>query len=157
MDHRQHDHGGSEDSEGGMDMMAMYFTGGTKVTILFKFWETSNTGVFVASLIIVFLLALVYEALKFYREVLYERSATLASDRAVQGLLGGIRSNIFKSYHLVQTVLHMVQLVLSYFLMLIFMTYNIWLGLAITLGAGVGYLLFGWNKRSAVDITEHCH
>jgi len=69
----------------------MYFTAGTKVTILFKFWETSNTGVFVASLIIVFFLAVLYEALKFYREVLYERSAKLASDRAVQGLLGGIR------------------------------------------------------------------
>ncbi|ODN00366.1 High affinity copper uptake protein 1 [Orchesella cincta] len=156
MDHKQHDHGGGDTGE--MDMMAMYFTAGTKVTILFKFWDTSNNvGVFVASLIIVFFLALIYEALKFYRDVLYEKSATLASDRAVQGLLGGIRDNIFKRYHLVQTFLHMIQLVLSYFLMLIFMTYNVWLAVAVTLGAGVGYLLFGWNKRSATDITEHCH
>jgi len=159
------DHGGGGDAgEGGHDMdmdmgMKMYFHAGTAETILFTFWKTEYVGGFVGSAIGIFVLALLYEALKFFREYLYERSASAASpvEYSAEGLLGGIKENIFKRYHLVQTLLHMAQLVLSYFLMLIFMTYNIWLGLAITLGAGVGYLLFGWNKRSTVDVTEHCH
>lgn len=59
--------------------------------------------------------------------------------------------------HFLQTFLHMVQMVISYFLMLIFMTYNTWLCIAVVLGAGVGYFLFGWKKSVVVDVTEHCH
>lgn len=59
--------------------------------------------------------------------------------------------------HAFQTLLHMLQLVLAYMLMLIFMTYNYWLGLAIMLGGGLGYFLFGWKKSVIVDVTEHCH
>jgi len=56
-----------------------------------------------------------------------------------------------------QTFLHVVQVVISYFLMLIFMTYNVWLCVAIALGAGVGYFFVGWKKSLVIDITEHCH
>lgn len=59
--------------------------------------------------------------------------------------------------HTWQTVLHVVQVILSYLLMLIFMTYNVWLCLAVVLGAGAGYFFFGWKKSLVVDITEHCH
>jgi len=51
----------------------------------------------------------------------------------------------------------MAQVVLSYVLMLIVMTYNVWLCLAVILGAGSGYFFFGWKKSLVVDITEHCH
>jgi hypothetical protein len=37
------------------------------------------------------------------------------------------------------------------------MTYNVYLCVAVVVGAGVGYFLFGWYKSTAVDITEHCH
>lgn len=54
--------------------------------------------------------------------------------------------------HLLQTLLSMIQVVLSYLLMLIFMTYNYWLCLAIVLGLGFGYFFFGWFKQ---DIYEN--
>ena len=57
--------------------------------------------------------------------------------------------------HTFQTCLHIVQIVLSYFLMLIFMTYNVWLCFAVVLGAAIGYFLFGWKKSVIVDVTEH--
>ncbi|XP_056647049.1 high affinity copper uptake protein 1-like [Diorhabda sublineata] len=63
---------------------------------------------------------------------------------------------MISAIHFLQTFLHMVQVVLSYFLMLIFMTYNAWLCIAIIFGAGIGYLLFGWKKSPAVNVTEHC-
>lgn len=67
------------------------------------------------------------------------------------------RPTMFSWMHGFQTCLHIIQMVLSYFLMLIFMTYNVWLCLAVVLGAAVGYFLFGWKKSVIVDVTEHCH
>ncbi|GFO20063.1 high affinity copper uptake protein 1 [Plakobranchus ocellatus] len=45
--------------------------------------------------------------------------------------------------HLVLTCLHMLQVIFSYCLMLVFMTFNLWLCLALVLGMGVGYFTFG--------------
>lgn len=55
--------------------------------------------------------------------------------------------------HCWQTVLHILQMIVSYFLMLIFMTYNVWLCVAVALGAGAGYFCFGWKKSVVVDVT----
>lgn len=67
------------------------------------------------------------------------------------------RPTMFSVTHLLQTFLHIVQITVSYLLMLIFMTYNIWLCLAVLFGATLGYFLFGWKKSVVVDVTEHCH
>jgi solute carrier family 31 (copper transporter), member 1 len=58
--------------------------------------------------------------------------------------------------HMIQTVFHLVQSTVSYLLMLVFMTYNVWLCLALILGLGVGYFCFGWKKTTVVDVNEHC-
>ena len=51
-----------------------------------------------------------------------------------------------------------LQIVVSYCLMLIFMTYNVWLCLAVALGAAIGYFMFGWKKTVVVEVGgEHCH
>ena len=42
-----------------------------------------------------------------------------------------------------QTFLHVLQVGLSYFLMLTAMTYNSWIIGAVVLGAGIGYFLLG--------------
>ena len=59
--------------------------------------------------------------------------------------------------HLLQSFLHMAQLTISYLLMLVFMTYNSWLCLAVVLGSGMGYFLFGLKRLSPIDVNEHCH
>ncbi len=46
---------------------------------------------------------------------------------------------------------------MSYFLMLIAMTYNSYLVLAVILGAGFGHFLFAWRRSSVHDHNEHCH
>ena len=63
---------------------------------------------------------------------------------------------------------------MSYCLMLIFMTYNTWLCLSVSLGAAAGYVMphqvcwitdplfryfiFGWKKTAVMDMGgEHCH
>lgn len=66
-------------------------------------------------------------------------------------------SRLCNWHHFLQTFLHIVQVTVSYFLMLIFMTYNVWLCLAVALGAGFGYFAFGWKLNKVIDIYEHCH
>ena len=47
------------------------------------------------------------------------------------------------SLHILQSVLFMVQVAVGYILMLVVMTYNLWLFFAVVLGFGLGYLIFG--------------
>lgn len=58
--------------------------------------------------------------------------------------------------HIIQSLLHIVQMTLSYLLMLIAMTFNTYLLLAVVLGAGLGHFLFGWRRSSVIDFNEHC-
>jgi copper transporter 1 len=58
--------------------------------------------------------------------------------------------------HTIQTVLHVVQMLLSYTLMLAFMTFNLYICMSIILGAGIGYFMFYWRKITVVHVTD-CH
>lgn len=67
------------------------------------------------------------------------------------------RTRLISRGHLIQTFLHMLQITVSYLLMLVFMTYNTWLCLSVVLGAGFGYFLFGLKRLTSIDVNEHCH
>lgn len=45
----------------------MYFHLGYKEMILFKFWDTSSVTAFVLSIVGIFIAALLYEGLKYFR------------------------------------------------------------------------------------------
>uniref|UniRef100_A0A0M3I696 Copper transport protein n=1 Tax=Ascaris lumbricoides TaxID=6252 RepID=A0A0M3I696_ASCLU len=47
--------------------------------------------------------------------------------------------------HALQTLLFTVEVILGYLLMLVFMTFSVWLGLAVTLGIAFGYYIFGYR------------
>ncbi|CAG7725554.1 unnamed protein product, partial [Allacma fusca] len=74
--HEQHN--GGENSGGDSVqhhmMMSMWFHAGYDETILFQFWKISDIGGLIGSIVFIFFLAFAYEALKFYRELLYRRS-----------------------------------------------------------------------------------
>ncbi|XP_077045259.1 high affinity copper uptake protein 1 isoform X3 [Agelaius phoeniceus] len=125
--------------------------------------DDEMAGAFVA----VFFLAMFYEGLKIARECLLRKSQVSIryNSMPVPGPNGTILMETHKTVgqqmlslpHLLQTVLHIIQVVVSYFLMLIFMTYNGYLCIAVAAGAGTGYFFFSWKKAVVVDITEHCH
>uniref|UniRef100_A0A1L8DEQ8 Copper transport protein n=1 Tax=Nyssomyia neivai TaxID=330878 RepID=A0A1L8DEQ8_9DIPT len=160
--HKQHHHGGDGD-----DMecpMEMIFHLGHCEAILFKSWTVSEVGGFVGAAILIFVVAVLYEGLKYLREKLYYDAHQLEfaqdKDGSTQNLRNNskpIRQQIFNKAHIIQTFLHLIQVSVSYALMLIVMTYNVWLFLAVVLGACAGYLFFGWIRNRSVDITEHCH
>uniref|UniRef100_A0A182PNB9 Copper transport protein n=1 Tax=Anopheles epiroticus TaxID=199890 RepID=A0A182PNB9_9DIPT len=210
MDHGAHDHhhaaagGMGAASPAGMmhHMMSMSFHGGYDETILFEQWKIDSLGGLLWSMLLIFVMAALYEGLKYYREHLFWRTynalqyrpvtvteksngngVTVAGTSAggervagvgdglngVNGGTGGVAGGLNEEgarivqptmlslMHLYQTLLHILQVTLSFLLMLIFMTYNTWLCLAVVLGAALGYFLFGWKKSVIVDVTEHCH
>ncbi|MPC39538.1 High affinity copper uptake protein 1 [Portunus trituberculatus] len=184
-----HGHGRDMDMDMDMDMgMSMSFHFGYNETILFDWWKISTIGGLIGSMVGIFILAMLYEGLKYWREHLFRKSLAAMQycakvekgnvteqDKPSQyvfhlliqpaGTLMGNKEilefqcmmNMLSVDHGIQTLLHMVQMIVSYLLMLIFMTYNVWLCIATVLGAGLGYFLFGWRKSVVVDITEHCH
>lgn len=186
---------------GGMDgmvhhMMSMAFHGGYNETILFEQWKIDSLAGLLWSMLLIFVMAALYEGLKYYREHLFwktynalqyrpvtvteknPRNGTVANNNGEGGsaaesggggddgsrvvhMVGEVihkqPPTMLSAMHLFQTFLHILQVTLSFLLMLIFMTYNTWLCVAVVLGAALGYFLFGWKKSVIVDVTEHCH
>ncbi|KAL7676849.1 hypothetical protein ACOME3_003096 [Neoechinorhynchus agilis] len=64
---------------------------------------------------------------------------------------------IFSVGHTIQTLLHLVQIATGFMLMLIAMTFNTYLFLAVVLGSVLGHWLFGWRRTSLMDCNESCH
>lgn len=186
VDHSMHNHNpagtgtdmGSMDhgNMAGMDMpgMKMYFHDGVNEYVLFKECETKSTEALVGACFAVFAVAVLYEGLKYFRESLLQRSLIQTQSVAryldgkqtpsssheqmvVQGGNVSMLNRMLSGGHFVQTFLHMLQVFISYCLMLVFMTYNVWLCLSVVVGAGVGYFLFGWKRAVVVDANEHCH
>ncbi|KAK3763723.1 hypothetical protein RRG08_021395 [Elysia crispata] len=65
--------------------------------------------------------------------------------------------------HAFLTTLYVLQVTLNYGLMLLFMTFNIWLCLALVLGAGLGHWLVAWrghgqgSKRLSQPVASSSH
>ncbi|XP_077478398.1 high affinity copper uptake protein 1 [Stigmatopora argus] len=162
-----HDHGGGGEGDhcGGM-AMTFYF-GYSNVPLLFNGLTINTVGEMVGACLGVFLLAVLYEGLKMGRESLLRRSQVNVRYNCMPlpGADGTVLMETHKTVgqrmlspaHFLQTLLHVVQVVVSYLLMLVFMTYNAYLCAAVAVGAGMGYFLFSWRKAVVVDITEHCH
>jgi len=167
-----------------MMMMMMYFHGGYNEVILFDFWRISTLAGLIGSMIGCFLMGILYEGIKSYREywmngafhtVTYNqvgsqqrkspgieqggdsRERESSDSMSEQGSVKVIETKMVSLPHFVLTALHMVQMTLAYFLMLIVMTYNTWLLLAVLFGSTLGYFLFGWRKTTVVDVSDHCH
>ena len=61
------------------------------------------------------------------------------------------------SHHLSQTVLHIVHVALGFLLMLVVMTYQVYLGISVIIGAGLGYFLFaGFISNADNHKDESC-
>lgn len=67
-------------------------------------------------------------------------------------------------FHILQSILHVIQVGLGYLLMLIAMSYNGYLFLAVVFGAGLGYFIFAvFRKKSSPtaktfeEDNEHCN
>ncbi|CAF1530226.1 unnamed protein product [Rotaria sordida] len=162
----------------------MTFHGGFKEQILFEQWDTQTMTAFIGSWLLIFFVAILYEILKTVRDQSSKRDGCQCgqqregqpsllrhqgqqyensnnNDLIPRVQTGKVRTNkrarLLSLRHFIQTILHILQMGICYLLMLIAMTFNIYLFLAIILGAGVGHFLFAWRRSSVIDYNEHCH
>ncbi|GBP59011.1 High affinity copper uptake protein 1 [Eumeta japonica] len=151
--------------------VSLQFHAGVCQEILFPGWNTRNAWQVACSALVFLVAGVLYEGLKYYREALH-RAAAPAPARSTDSHLNiaknecgpsapcaqtaVIRYSMWSQEHVIQTLLHILQATASYLLMLVFMTYNVWLCAGLVLGLGLGYFLFGWKKHTVVDVAEHC-
>jgi len=96
------------------------------------------------------------------RECFYFRGGTREEEgrvrkpSRVKTFVKTLETGLWTKAHLLQTCLHLLQVILSYLLMLIFMTYNSWLCAATVIGLALGYFLFGWRRTVVLQQSENC-
>jgi len=137
--------------------------------IVFRQWHISSRFVFALSFIAIIFISLGYEYLRAYQSSVDRRIALALSrgkgrDRSAvsgrsspelsgaevesAGLLSGRRKKhsctpVPFYPRVLRAALYGIQVFISFFLMLVFMTYNAYLILAVVLGASIGHFVFG--------------
>ncbi|KAJ4290676.1 copper transpport protein [Collariella sp. IMI 366227] len=147
MDHSSH--GGMDG--GHMCNMNMLFTWDTSnLCIVFRQWHITSSLSLILSLAAIVAICAGYEAL---REGIrqYEASLTKRVDTSPRQN----RDQVARRAHVTKAVLYGVQNFYAFMIMLIFMTYNGWVMIAVSVGAGLGYLVFG--GRTPVTKETACH
>nr|AKN21632.1 slc31a-2 [Schmidtea mediterranea] len=200
--HNQMKHGAAGSNHSGM---TMYFNLANPFYLFLKELFITSNGAICGGAIVLFVLTILYEGLKTYREILLYRKirknrkylmnesvtpSTLLNDNhhditpsGDAEIITPNSSTTFKSRkkyiypvylerpfsrnrfaltrftkdHVIQSILHLLQTFISYLLMLAFMTFNVWICLAILLGSMIGYFIFGWRKSLILENLDHCH
>lgn len=159
--------------------MKPYFHAGVSETILFQVWSIDSVAGIAWSTVVVFLAGVFYECLESWRMHLLTSRQTCKCCRRYDSYIqssnqentyvknnGGAptvkcegcsgRESWLSCGHWLQTFLHLIQTTYSYSLMLIFMTYNVWLCGGLVLGCTLGYFCFGWKRKAVIDNNDHC-
>lgn len=149
-------------------MMSMTFGVSSSVTLLFDFWDVHGPAGMVLSVLVVLLLTVFYEVLKVWRVWLGSSSklALAETQHAAPRSCRSDCSSILESspsessltpiespalptlnnrnswlLHIIQTIIHMLQVTLGYMLMLCVMSYNTWIFLGVVAGSVLGYFI----------------
>ncbi|KAI8370124.1 Ctr copper transporter family-domain-containing protein [Choanephora cucurbitarum] len=140
--------------------------------VVFRWWHISSASSMLFSCIAIFLIAAGYEYMRVYSiqleqqwkeaESLLQRQSV--DDREELGL-GEQRSLVhaYQQYNrlssnrrLIQSSIYALLVAISFWLMLVFMTYNGYLMIATVLGAGFGHFIFGQGRLTG-DKSIQCH
>lgn len=110
--------------------------------VIFSSWHLRKRRDLAFSFIAIVLLAYLYEYLKYYVG-------------KFQSNQGPLTANNQRNYRLANSVWYGVQVGFSFMLMLVFMTYNGWLMLAVVLGAIWGHYSWGSRTRGGQELACH--
>ncbi|EYB91731.1 hypothetical protein Y032_0202g1761 [Ancylostoma ceylanicum] len=124
--------------------MSMAFHFGSAETILFTFWKTMDGGGLLLSCAGIVVMCFLMELVRFLRAYRAAQKPTIMQNRL------RLEPTV-SSFVLFDALLNLVQLSISYALMLIFMTFNVWLCLAVLLGEVGSRLFFNILFPSLMD------
>uniref|UniRef100_A0A6G1RHR6 Copper transport protein n=1 Tax=Hypotaenidia okinawae TaxID=2861861 RepID=A0A6G1RHR6_9GRUI len=128
--------------------MSFYFS--DTVVLLFDFWSVHTPTGMALSVLLILLLSMLYEAIKMGKATLLRRALLALPRSHSQDPLGEPEEGDTSTsttqgrwfwYHIGQTLLHVVQVVLGYMVMLAVMSYNAWIFLGAIVGSTLGYFL----------------
>ncbi|EHY59201.1 hypothetical protein, variant [Exophiala dermatitidis NIH/UT8656] len=155
MDHAHMGHGDMDMGEGQCSMNMLFTWSSKNLCIIFPQWRVTGTHSFILSLLAIVLLTAGYECVREIsrryeqihkaRMAAYSTSASRRESKAAAERQGTI----------IKAALYAVQVFYSFFIMLLFMTYNGWVMLAVAVGAFIGYLTFGDNLTSTKSVACH--
>jgi len=170
MDHGGMDHGDMDMGEGKCSMNMLFTWSSKDLCIIFRQWRVTSTTSLLLSLIAIVLLTAGYECV---REISrrYEQShntqmGAFSSCATSEPLPLNESSSLLdagsdskaaaeRKGTIIKALLYAVQVFYSFFIMLLFMTYNGWVMLAVAVGAFVGYLAFGRSLTSTKSVACH--
>lgn len=135
--------------------MAMHFIFSDKVMLLFDFWNVHSPAGMALSVLVVLLLAVLYEGIKVGKaKLLYHTLSSLRTPTSQEHILERERDSVDSDSllasrttprwllcHFGQSLVHVIQVIIGYFMMLAVMSYNAWIFLGVVLGSAVGYYL----------------
>ncbi|KAI5847200.1 Ctr copper transporter family-domain-containing protein [Morchella snyderi] len=154
------DHIMPEQDMSGHDMMAsnyrcqmsMLFTWNTEnLCLVFRWWHVSSTFTLILSLLGVVVLSAGYE---FVREISRRYEGRVDAENASLSTSGRNIASASKRGHIGKAIFYGIQVFYSFFIMLLFMTYNGWVMIAVAVGASLGYTI--WGGASATKSVA-CH
>ncbi|CEO96846.1 hypothetical protein PBRA_005450, partial [Plasmodiophora brassicae] len=120
--------------------------GKTPIGVLFPFWTVKTTTEYIVSMIVIFILAFLYEGLLNVQQV---------CDRRMQS--GTKASKYTASQQLLRAALHTLRVFSSLMLMLVFMLFEWGLAIALVVGAGVGFFVFSTSDTPQNVQRSSCH
>lgn len=136
---------------GDMCSMNMLFTWDWHNTcVVFKWWHIKSFSMFILSFLIIIGLGVGYELLRYYG-----KKWELSYINVIEGSSTNSNSRIISQFKLKKSILYGLQVGYSFMLMLIFMTYNGWLMIAVVIGAMVGNRI--WGDSSNMSQGMNCH
>ena len=131
-----------------MMMMPMYFWTGTDVTYLFKNIVSNSNGTYTAGIIGVFCLAITIEFVSYSRKYIHILAQLKGINDAVRFAQNApvldVQINII--YRLLLSFIYLAMVTLGYFLMLLIMTFNVYIIVAAITGLFAGNLIFSMIK-----------
>ncbi|PYH79776.1 copper transporter family protein [Aspergillus uvarum CBS 121591] len=135
----------------------MLFTWSTKnLCIVFPQWRVTGTLSLLISLLLIVLLTAGYEGVRQLTrrfEVAHAKRLSAYTTAAVGGR--DSRKSVEQRGKITMASLYAVQVFYSFFIMLLFMTYNGFVMLAVAVGAFVGYLAFGDDTSASKTVACH--
>ncbi|KAK1063293.1 copper transpport protein [Friedmanniomyces endolithicus] len=147
MDHGDMDMGPPDSPMCSMNMLFTWDT--TNLCIVFRSWRITSTTALIVSILGVMALTAGYEAMREASRRYEQRHAAIMESAARSSAQAEEQKG-----KVVKAALYGVQVFYSFFIMLLFMTYNGWIMLAVGFGAFVGYLMFG---GSSIVKSAACH
>ena len=151
MDHSSMDHDMPGMGDGSDDMceMSMVLNSGYKnLCILSSGWRITTKIQMLSSMAIIVFVTIGYELFKKWAAAFEYRYNSMTES-------GASSARQLKTFKVKSSIIYGLTVFYSFMIMLLFMTFNVWVMISVTFGAIVGHFLFSDNRTSGQSLACH--